>query len=196
MATKVDKYFEQPDACELRLNTSPPWLLRLIMLFFLLFGSLALLATLAALVQGKPVALFNLLPGTLIAAIFVAVGMLAFETSGIIINKRTDEFIKWSCFLGKRRETVYPLQAFHGFAMVRYWNTSRVGMAKLFRIVAEHHKGAEKNVEVFFQLGSLNSATLTFAIARRLARFTDMPLHIIDQAPKADRSMSRSLPHD
>jgi hypothetical protein len=102
------------------------------MLVFLVFGSLALLATLAtlaALVQGKPVALFNLLPGTLIGAIFVALGMLAFETSGVVINKRRDEFIEWSCFLGKRRETVYPLQAFHGFALVRYWNTSRVGMA-------------------------------------------------------------------
>ncbi len=192
LATKVDKYVEQSNGCELRLNTSSPWHFRLAMLFFLLFGSLGLLATLAVLVQGEPISLFNLLMGTLIGAMFVAVGTLAFETSGIVINKRTDEFIEWSCFLGKRRVTAYPLQSLQGFAMIRSWNTSRVGSPKLFRVVAEHHAGAEKDIEII----RLGAAAFTFAIARRLARFADLPLHVIDQAPRTDRSMSRSLPHD
>jgi hypothetical protein len=150
-----------------------------------------LAAVVTAFLRGRISADVRGLIGLLFGLVFAAVGLFAFETSGIEINKRAGELIEWRGFLGMRRQTVFPLPSFESFAVVRYWNRSQVGRPKLYKILAKRHAAPEEDVEI---LSGLASAASTYAIARRLALFAGLPVRIVDHAARADRSMSQSLP--
>jgi hypothetical protein len=76
----------------------------------------------------------------LLGTAFVAVGVIfAFSSSGFVIDRRLRRITAWSSFLSLTKTHEYDVGRFDALRLVPYWNRSRHGPVRLFRILLSFH---------------------------------------------------------
>lgn len=113
--------------------------------------------------------------GMALGIVFAFVGtVIAFTASGFHLDRRRRIVTGWSSFLGLVKTQQYDFDQLRAVRLTEYWNRSRHGPARLFRILLSFKAADVQSLELAGGLGEHRA----LAFARRLADFTDLPIEI------------------
>ncbi|HUY90496.1 MAG TPA: hypothetical protein VMV10_17295, partial [Pirellulales bacterium] len=111
-------------------------MLRVFGFCLMLAGVLLLALSLFVLMLGRAGAI-SLVAVAALGLGFTVAGLVSSEKTIIVVDKRAASLSITSKWPGWQENKTYPLSDFRRVAIVRYWNRSRHGSRKLYRIVLE-----------------------------------------------------------